>query len=98
MSESVDGVEARHYQVTVDTAKSLKASGLDKIGGLPLKELLKSMPKQTTSDLWLDSDNLIVKMTSDATASSTYEIHYSSWGKSVHVSAPPASQVAQLPY
>jgi hypothetical protein len=90
-TETVDGVEARHYKVTVDTAKSLKASGLDKIGGIPLRELLKSMPKTTRSDLWLDGDNLIVKMTSDS--SSGVEIHYSKWGQPVHVAAPPKGQV-----
>jgi hypothetical protein len=96
-TETVDGVEARHYKVTVDTAKSLKASGLDKIGGLPLKELLKTMPKQTTSELWLDGDNHIVKMTADASVAA-YEIHYSDWGKPVRLSAPPKSQVQQFPY
>jgi hypothetical protein len=96
-TETVDGVEARHYRVTVDTAKSLKASGLDEIGGLPLKDLLKSMPRQTTSELWLDGDNHIVKMTSDASIS-TYEIHYSDWGKPVHVSAPPKSQIQQFSF
>lgn len=94
-TETVDGVEARHYRVTVDTAKSLKASGLDKVGGIPVKELLKSMPKKTTSDLWLDSDNLIVKMKSDASAA--FEIHYTDWGKPVRVAAPPESQIRQLP-
>jgi hypothetical protein len=95
--DTVDGVEARHYRVVVDVVKSLKASGLDDIGGLSLKDVLKSMPKQTTSDLWLDGDNHIVKMRSD-TAMGAFEIHYSKWGKPVHVSAPPARRVVQLPY
>jgi hypothetical protein len=96
-TEKVDGVQARHYRVTVDTVRSLKASGLDRIGGLPTRELLKSMPKQTTSDLWIDSDNRIVKMSSDAAAASSFEVHYSKWGAPVHVSAPPPRQVQQLP-
>jgi hypothetical protein len=95
-TETVDGVEARHYKVTVDTAKSLKASGLDKIGGIPLRELLKSMPKTSRSDLWLDGDNLIVKMTSDAATG--LEIHYSKWGTPVHVAAPPKNQVQQFSF
>jgi hypothetical protein len=94
--DNVDGVKARHYKVTVDTAKSLKASGLNEVGGLPLKDLLKSMPRQTTSELWLDGDDHIVKMTSETTLGS-YEVHYSDWGKPVHVAAPPAKQVSQLP-
>jgi hypothetical protein len=96
-SETVDGVDCEHYRVTVDTVKSLKASGLHSIGGLPLKQLLKSVPKQTTSDLWVDGDNQIIKMTSDGSAAA-YEIHYSKWGQPVHVSAPPASQVQSLTY
>jgi hypothetical protein len=95
--EQVDGVQARHYRVTVDTVKSLKQSGLDQIGGVPMRELLKATPKQTTSDLWIDSDNRIVKMSSNASAAASYEVHYSKWGKPVHVSAPPPSQVQPLP-
>jgi hypothetical protein len=96
-TETVDGVQARHYRVTVDTAKSLKASGLDQIGGLPTRELLKSMPKETTSELWVDGDNRLVKMSSDASTVASYEIHYSKWGAPVQVSAPPPGQVQQMP-
>jgi len=95
--EKVDGVQARHYRVTVDTVKSLKASGLDRIGGVPMRELLKTTPKQATSDLWIDSDNRIVKMSSGGSAASSFEIHYSKWGSPVHVSAPPPSQVQPMP-
>jgi hypothetical protein len=95
--EKVDGVRARHYRVTVDTVKSLKASGMDRIGGVPMRELLKTTPKQTTSDLWIDSDNRMVKMSSDPSAASSFEIHYSQWGSPVHVSAPPPSQVQPMP-
>jgi hypothetical protein len=94
--EKVDGVQARHYRVTVDTVKALKQSGLGQIGGVPMRELLKATPKQTTSDLWIDSDNRIVKMSSNASAAS-FEIRYSKWGKPVHVSAPPRGQVQPLP-
>jgi hypothetical protein len=94
--ETVDGVQARHYKVTVDTVKSLKASGLGSIGGIPLKELLKTVPKTTTSELWLDGDNLIVKMTSDASAG--FEVHYSKWGSPVQVAVPPKGRVQEFSF
>jgi hypothetical protein len=55
------------------------------------------MPKKTTSDLWIDADNQLVKMSSGPSAGPTFEIHYSQWGSPVHVSAPPASQVQPMP-
>jgi hypothetical protein len=92
-SETVDGVATEHYRVVVDVAKSLRQSLVHGVAGISLKELLRHAPKDQRADLWLDSENRVIKMTSD----SGNEIHYSDWGKPAHIAAPPANQVMGLP-
>ena len=90
--EQVDGIQTRHYAVTMDTEKMVKALGMDKVPGVSLDTLMAQMPASVTSQVWLDDQQRPVKMESDVNGAHT-EFHYSRWGEPVHVTAPPASQV-----
>lgn len=87
--ETVDGVKAHHYTVTIDTMKALAANKALK--GLDLSKL--GLPKTLTTDVWLDSANRPVKMTVRIGKLASVEAHLSKYGEPVSVQAPPASQV-----
>jgi hypothetical protein len=93
--ENVDGIYAEHYRVSVNMAKSLHAVGVTDVGGVPAREALKSMPKIMPSDVWVDDDHRIVRIESDNAKFFLLE-RYSNWGRPVHVSPPPRSQVQDL--
>lgn len=90
--ETVDGVDTRHYSVTVNMQDAIKALGMDKVKGISLQDVLKQLPKTYTSDVWLDSAQRPVQMKYSLSGSETV-MHYSDWGKPVSIKAPPASQV-----
>lgn len=94
-SQSVDGVAATHYLVTVDTAKALKAMGMSQVGAKPLAQALASMPKTLSYDVWVDSSSRPVEIKTDFSGSKL-DLHFSNWGKAVTVKAPPASKVTTL--
>jgi hypothetical protein len=87
--QSVDGVQAHHYTVTINTAKALAANPAFK--GQDLSKL--GMPKTLHTDVWLDSDNRPVKMTVVIGKLLSLEVHVSKYGEPVTVHAPPAAQV-----
>jgi hypothetical protein len=87
--QSVDGVQAHHYTVTINTAKALAANPAFK--GQDLSKL--GMPKTLHTDVWLDSDNRPVKMTVVIGKLLSLEVHVSKYGEPVAVHAPPAAQV-----
>jgi hypothetical protein len=87
--QSVDGVQAHHYTVTINTAKALAANPAFK--GQDLSKL--GMPKTLHTDVWLDSDNRPVKMTVAIGKLLSLEVHVSKYGEPVTVHAPPAAQV-----
>jgi hypothetical protein len=87
--ETVDGVRAHHYTVTIDTAKALAANPAFK--GQDLSKL--GMPKTLSTDVWLDSDNRPVKMAVVIGKLLTLQILVSKYGEPVAVHAPPAGQV-----
>ncbi len=90
--DQVDGVAARHYSVTVDTAQALKAMGLDNVPGVSAAELRAHLPATLTSQVWVDSHQRPVKITSTVSGTTT-TFEYSAWGEPVKVNPPPAGQV-----
>jgi hypothetical protein len=87
--QTVDGVRAHHYTVTINTAKALAANPAFK--GQDLSKL--GMPKTLHTDVWLDSDNRPVKMTVVIGTLLSLEVHVSKYGEPVAVHAPPAAEV-----
>ncbi|MGH3366227.1 MAG: LppX_LprAFG lipoprotein [Nocardioidaceae bacterium] len=89
-TEEVDGVETTRYKVSVDTEKALKAQGLG--GQVPPGQL----PKTLEYDVWVDSDNLVRKLSTDVQGSSI-DMTISEWGEPVDVAAPPSDQITEMP-
>ncbi len=90
--ETVDGVKAHHYTVTIDTAKALAANPAMK--GMDLSKL--GLPRTLTTNAWLDSSNRPVKMTVQMGKLASIDAHLSKYGEPVSVHAPPANQVGSL--
>jgi len=81
--ESVDGEDADHYKVTIDSAAMMRATKQKAVPG---------MPKTLTYDMWVDSKNLMRRVTFDM-AGMTVDMSLSKWGEPVTVTAPPARKV-----
>jgi hypothetical protein len=90
--ETVDGVSTRHYTIVIDTAKAMAANPAFK--GQDLSKL--GMPATITTDVWLNSDNLPVKMSVGLGSVGGFVAHFSKYGEPVNVAAPPANQVSSL--
>jgi hypothetical protein len=91
-AETVDGVSTRHYTVTIVTAKAMADSPAFK--GQDLSKL--GLPKTVTGDVWLNSDNLPVKMVVAIGSLGSFEAHFSKYGEPVSIDAPPANQVGSF--
>jgi hypothetical protein len=98
-TETVDGVQATHYAGTVDLAK---LAGND---NAQLKSLLSQTSKiglsSLTLDLWVNDQNLPVKIHESSPASSSVQfdvtVDYSDYGTTpVVVTPPPASDTNDL--
>lgn len=92
-AESVDGVDTHHYVITIDTAEMIKANDMFK--GQSMSSL--GLPATITSEVWVDANDLPVKMTVPLGNAGSLEAHFSQWGEPVSVEAPPASQVMRMP-
>jgi hypothetical protein len=102
--EELNGKKTVHYSLKIDI-KKMAENQQDP----DLKKLFEEAAKQGTTtfpvELWLDQENLPVRMvidmpTADASgkvASSKMQIDFSDWGKPVEIAAPPADQVTELP-
>ncbi|WP_345429283.1 LppX_LprAFG lipoprotein [Actinoallomurus vinaceus] len=95
-TQTIDGVKTTHYTGTI-TAKDAAAqlNGKTKQSFQDLYQ--KGGAKSVAFDLWVGADNLPRKLTAKSAASdgaATATMVYSDYNKSVSVSAPPASQVA----
>lgn len=90
--DEVDGVQARHYTVTVDTDRMIHVMGMDKFPGVTTAQLKAQLPDEITSQVWLDADNRPIK-TRSAQSGMVSEMTFSRWGEKVTVKAPPAQQV-----
>lgn len=94
--ETVNGVEAYRYDLTVDTNKVLAASG----DAAALEAAGSSLPESIKQVMWVTPDGLLVKVeqsmtleVSGQTIDSLTTVNYSDWGKPVDITAPPADEV-----
>jgi hypothetical protein len=88
--QTVDGVQTRHYTVTVDTAKMLKNNPA--FHGQTMSGM--GLPRELTSQVYVDAQNRPISMTIRMGSVASVSAHFSRYGEPVHVSAPPASQVS----
>jgi hypothetical protein len=89
-TETVDGVSTHHYTAVIDTMKAMAANPAFK--GQDLSKL--GLPATITTDVWLNSDNLPVKMSVALGKAGSFEAHFSKYGVPVTITAPPANQVS----
>jgi hypothetical protein len=87
--ESVGGQSLEHYRIVLDTAAATKM-----LGNLPSSA---SMPKQIGYDMWLDDQNRMAKFTMTMKKVARVTATYSDYGADEHITAPPASQVTEMP-
>jgi hypothetical protein len=88
-SESVGGRQLEHYRVVLDTGAISKA-----LKNLPSSA---SLPKTATYDMWLDSQDRMAKFTMVMKKVSRVTATYTDYGADVNITAPPPSQVMQMP-
>ena len=91
-AETIDGVETRHYTLSVDTAKMLQSNPMFK--GKDVSSL--GLPKELTSEVNLDSENRPVRIQTDLGTSGSFEATFSDYGKEVSVEAPDPSTVGEF--
>lgn len=87
--DTVAGAATVHYKITVDTAKSLQAQGID-------PSQAGALPPEIRYDLWVGQDDLVRKMVMGPEAGSV-EMVLTKWGEPVQISAPPPGQVQEMP-
>ncbi|WP_460852832.1 DUF6612 family protein [Nocardioides montaniterrae] len=90
--DSVGGGSAKHYQMTVDMA-----GAMHKLAPNLPSSASGSIPSTITEDVWLDDQGRPVKTSADMGAMGNMTTTMSDFGKSVHIVAPPASQVQEMP-
>ncbi len=90
--ETVDGVETRHYDVTVDTAKMLESNPVFK--GQDAATL--GLPDELTTQAYIDGDNRPIRLTVDLESTGSLDVHFSDYGKDVSVAAPDPSTVGEF--
>jgi hypothetical protein len=91
-AESVDGVETRHYTVTVDTATMLDSNPM--FQGQDASTL--GLPAELTSEVYVDSENRPVRIETDLGDTGSFEVTFSDYGKDVSVEAPDPSTVGEF--
>ncbi|WP_310963101.1 LppX_LprAFG lipoprotein [Nocardioides terrisoli] len=90
-ADTVDGAKVDHYKVTVDARAMLKQMGT----AVP-KAAKDKIPHTVTYDMYLDSNHLMRRIVIDLMGQQT-RVDVTNWGKPVHISAPPASDLVAKP-
>jgi hypothetical protein len=93
--ESVDGVDAGHYQLTVDTTKI--GSALSELGATGTDPSSLGLPDTLTYDVWLDSESRMTKSVIELGDLGSMEMTASNWGEPVDIQAPSADQITDMP-
>ncbi|MGA9345720.1 MAG: LppX_LprAFG lipoprotein [Nocardioidaceae bacterium] len=91
---TVDGVRTTHYTVTVDATAMLKSNPVFK--GQDLATL--GLPDALTSEVYVDDANRPIEIKVDLAAVGAFDAHFSDYGKSVTIVAPPKDQVGQFTF
>jgi len=103
--QELNGEQTTHYKITVDV-KKLAANQQDADMRKAMQEAVKSGLKEFPIDLWVNDDDLPVRMsvdmpTADPTSGKSVpvkvQVDYSKWGEPVDIAAPPADQVGEFP-
>lgn len=84
--EQVAGETLHRYSLTLDPAK-LKTGG-------PAGQ---RAPKQIDHDVWFDADGLLRQVTTSMGQFGSTTVTYAAWGEPVSITAPPASDVMEMP-
>ncbi|GMA23082.1 hypothetical protein GCM10025864_08410 [Luteimicrobium album] len=84
--ETIDGVKAQRYAVTVDSAK-IGAALKNQIGAAAA-----NLPKSVTYTYWIGDDDLVRKIESDVSGTQV-RVTFSHWGEPVTIAAPPKSDI-----
>jgi hypothetical protein len=87
-SQTVGGRELEHYRVVIDTRTAASV-----LKNLPSTA---SLPRTLSYDMWLDSRDRMARFTMLMKKVSKVTATYSDYGAKVNITAPPASQVADL--
>ncbi|AXH97325.1 hypothetical protein [Ornithinimicrobium avium] len=89
--DDVDGQQMRHYEVTVDSAAALDASGQT---GDDAAAASAMMGEEITYEVWLDADNLMRKIAFELDGVVS-EIHADNWGEPMDIQAPTAEEIQE---
>lgn len=98
--DTVNGQPATKYAITVDTQKLLNSKLIAPQLKQELQQAGVNLPPTLNYTMWLNSDNLPVKLTvaeKIAGQQINVTVTYSDWGQPVTITAPPADQVGPLP-
>jgi len=87
--EDIDGDTTTHYRVTTDTT-AMQESLEGATPGATLPDVL-------TYDVWLDDQYRMRRMTTEIGDQASVVMEASDWGAPVTITAPPASQVEDMP-
>jgi hypothetical protein len=94
-TEHLDGRPTTRYTIDVTVARLIEAERDDVV-----RESLRELAKRGTTTipyrLWLDGENLPVRIAVDLPGRSS-TTNYTRWGEPVAVAAPPAAQVSDAP-
>jgi hypothetical protein len=88
-SRTVGGRQLEHYRVVLDTGAVSQV-----FKDLPSSA---SLPKTVTYDVWLDSADRMARFTMLVKKVSRVTATYTDYGADVHITAPPPSQVTEMP-
>ncbi len=104
-TEELNGEQTTHYTVTVDVEK-LAQNQEDPTMKSAMDQAIKAGLKDFPMDLWVNEDDLPVRVTLDMptpnpatgkTESVKMQIDYTDWGKPVDIAAPSPAEVAEFP-
>jgi hypothetical protein len=84
------GAAGRHYRATLVTSKAPQLKGLPSSATVAL-------PKTMTYDAWLDSQGRFSKFVVSVPKVMKLTADYTDYGGSVHITAPPPSQITSMP-
>jgi hypothetical protein len=101
--DTVDGVTATRYELSVDVAKAADTVK-DKMIKTGFRTMVEQGVKAVDTTLWVDGDNLPIKVVTEqptlgaqgSTSRVRMTIRYSDWGAPVEITAPSPSEVGEL--
>jgi hypothetical protein len=94
--EVVDGVDATHYEVTVDLVKALELSGVADGLGLDGDQVRDQIPDTVMYDVWLETETALMVRLTMQLRGLEMDVHFSDWGTEFSVERPPADQVSEF--